>query len=504
MTPSRRDFLKATIGGAGALALSNVAAGAAKPRVNIGPLSAPSALPVAGRSPIDHIVVVMMENRSFDHFMGWMPNANGTGLDPDGRVIDPDRYGSLVYLDRSGDLHSIWRTTQLNGCGQKDQDHGYTGGRTQWAKGQMNGFLLDPQETDYALSYYLADARQFSTPLALNYTTCDNYFCSILTATWPNRFFQHSAQTDRLNDTTVADPDAPDTSSLPASPSQLASIWDQLNQPGGPTGRYYFSDLPFLALWGAKYIPISAQYPQFLADAAAGTLPNVSFVDPRFEDEGSGTSGDDHPLSDLRAGDAFLSEVFHALADGPLWERAMLVINYDEWGGFFDHVPPPTLAPGNQYIDTVDVTRNAAGRITGVLSGFRVPCIIASPYTKGHPEDPRVAHSMFDHTSILAFIEYNWGLTPMTPRDASVRNRASAKALSNLGVALRGSPDLTVPDLPLLSPYVFSGCEVPIGQQAPAVPSEDVPQPGTANPPVPARDSTWQTLTGSDLMHGWT
>jgi hypothetical protein len=181
----------------------------------------------------------------------------------------------------------------------------------------------------------------------------------------------------------------------------------------------------------------------------------------------------------------------------------MLVINYDEWGGFFDHVAPPTLAPGNQYIDTVDVSRNAAGQITGVLSGFRVPCIIASPYTKGTPEDPRVAHSMFDHTSILAFIERNWGLTPMTPRDASVQNRASAHALSNLGVALKGSPDLTVPDLPLLSPYVFSGCEVPIAQQAPAVPSEEVPQPGTTYPPLSTRDSAWQTLKGSDLIRGW-
>jgi phospholipase C len=101
MTPSRRDFLKVTIGGAGALVLSNVAAGAAKPVVNIGPLSAPGAVPVQGKSPIDHIVVVMMENRSFDHFMGWMPNANGTGLAPDGHVVDPDRYGSFVYLDRS-------------------------------------------------------------------------------------------------------------------------------------------------------------------------------------------------------------------------------------------------------------------------------------------------------------------------------------------------------------------------------------------------------------------
>ena len=298
VTPSRRDFLKGTLGGAGALLLgTTVDTGTARSAVNIGPVAGAAAPPVAGHTGIDHVDVVMMENRSFDHFLGWMPNAKGIGIDPDGNPTgDGSLYNSFRYDDINGNSHSIWNTTQLNGCGQKDQDHGYTGGRIQWAKGAMNGFLKDPEETDYALSYYLASARPFSSNLALNYTTCDRYYCGILTATWPNRFFQHCAQTDRLNDTTVADPDAPDTSFLPAFPSNLPTIWDQLNQLGGPTGRYYFSDLPFLALWGTEYLPISAQYPQFLADAAAGTLPNVSFVDPRFEDEGSGTSGDDHPL----------------------------------------------------------------------------------------------------------------------------------------------------------------------------------------------------------------
>jgi phospholipase C len=503
MSPTRRDFLKGALGGAGAVVLGRSVAGTAmRPAVNIGPLSVPSALPVPGRSGIDHVVVVMMENRSFDHFMGWMPNANGIGLAPDGTVVDEAKFASFTYPDSSGTLHPIWRTTQLNGCGQQDQDHGYTGGRIQrGTDAQMKGFLLDPENTGYALSYYLADARQFSTQLALEYTTCDNYFCSILTATWPNRFFQHAAQTDRLNDTTAPDSVAPDSTGLPASPSTVPTIWDQLNQPGGPTGRYYFSDLPFLALWGAKYLPISAQYPQFLADAAAGTLPNVSFVDPRFEDEGSGTSGDDHPLSDLRAGDAFLSEVFHALADGPLWDRTMLVVNYDEWGGFFDHVPPPFVAPGNQYIDTVDVQRDAGGRITGVLSGFRVPCIVASPRTKGDPSNPRVVSTMFDHTSVLAFVESNWGLAPLTPRDASIpADSASTSALSNLSCALAPTSDARVPDLPLLAPFVSSGCDVP-GSPAggPTVGGEAL-----GVPPASARPANqWSALKASSLLRGW-
>ena len=94
-------------------------------------------------------------------------------------------------------------------------------------------------------------------------------------------------------------------------------------------------------MWGSKYTAISSPYSQFLSDAAAGTLPNVSYLDPKFVGEGTGTSADDHPLADIRAGDAFLSQVFHAVASGPGWDKTVLVINYDEWGGFFDHVAPP-------------------------------------------------------------------------------------------------------------------------------------------------------------------
>ncbi len=111
----------------------------------------------------------------------------------------------------------------------------------------------------------------------------------------------------------------------------MPTIWDRLNQPGGPTGRYYYSDLPIVGLWGAKYLPISAKLPQFMTDAAAGTLPNVSWVDPSFVGEGAGTANDDHPASDLRAGDSFLSQIFQAVSTGPGWAKTVLVINYDEW-----------------------------------------------------------------------------------------------------------------------------------------------------------------------------
>ncbi len=232
MTPSRRDFLLGTLGAAGAAALgagltqtSGAAATASASR--------PGPLPSPGASGIEHVVVVMMENRSFDHFLGWLPGANG-------------KQAGLSYPDPSGKLVPTWHADVKNGCGFTDPDHSYDGGRTQYANGKMNGFLTDKANDTYAVSYYSAADRQFMSQLALNYTSCDNYFCSILGPTYPNRFFQHAAATDRLSNTST-------TSSLP-------TIWDQLNQPGGPTGRYYFSDVPFLALWGAKYIPISGHY----------------------------------------------------------------------------------------------------------------------------------------------------------------------------------------------------------------------------------------------------
>jgi phospholipase C len=492
MPATRRDFLK---GAAGLVGASLV--GAAGPAVaDTLARSSPGKLgtPVPGRLGIDHVVVVMMENRSFDHFLGWVPGANGIGVSPDGRVTDPGRYDDFSYSDASGQRHAIYHTDVLNACGQRDQDHGYVGGRVQWNGGRMDGFLADTNNTTYALSYYLAAQRPFMSQLVLNYTTCDNYFCSYLGPTWPNRFFQHSAQTDRLEDST-----APDGSALEVSPTAISAIWDQLNGLDGPSGRYYFSDLPFVAFWGQKYLPISAQYPQFLADCAAGTLPNVAIVDPRFEDEGSGTSGDDHPLSDLRAGDAFLSEVFHAVASGPAWARTVLVINYDEWGGFFDHVPPPLLAPGNQYIDTKDVVRGPGGIIEKVLGGFRVPCVIASPFTKGDPDRPRVVSTMFDHASVLALIEANWGLRPLTPRDASIpSDRSSPESLSNLGYALDlHHPRLPVPDLPELAPFVSTGCDVPGEPQGgPTVGGQPLPSAGVA-------ERNWQSLKDSGLLAGW-
>jgi len=470
---SRRTFVKGALGASGALVLgSRLAESESAGAATLASTTAASTpLPAPAASGIEHVVVVMMENRSFDHFLGWLPNANG-------------RQGGLSYADPLGTLHPTYHQSQLNGCGFRDPDHSYQGGRLQYNGGHANGFLMDPANDAYAISYYTARDRPFMSSLALNYTTCDHYFCSILGPTYPNRFFQHSAATDRLDNTTTV--------------STMPTIWDRLNQPGGPTGRYYFSDLPFLALWGPKYLSIADHYSQFLTDAAAGRLPNVSFIDPRFEDEGSGTSGDDHPLADIRAGDAFLSEIFHALASGPQWSNTVLVVNYDEWGGFFDHVVPPRItaavpigaSPGSG----VDTDLNPAGK---VLAGFRVPCIVASPFTKGNPLHPSVTHGMYDHTSVLKLIEWRWGLRPLTQRDASTASTDPG----NLATALRfGRPDPTVPALPNLGPFVFAGCSASV----PGGGGVGAPPPPTASTSGASERDTWAALKSTSLLAGWT
>ena len=382
----------------------------------IGNTHAQTSLPAPEAAGFEHVVVVMMENRSFDHFLGWMPGANG-------------KQGGLSYLDSKGAAHSTHALApDYQGCGFLDPGHSYGDGRVQYNNGAADGWLLDGSDEDltnnpkqandvYAIGYYGQDDLAFLGKAAPAFTACDNYFAGILAETYPNRFYMHAAQTDRIkNDST--------TSTLP-------TIWSRLEEKG-VSGRYYFSDLPFLALWGSRYANISKPFSQFLADATAGTLPNVAFIDPRFEDEGSGTSDDDHPHADIRAGEAFLNQIYDALRASPNWSKTVLVITFDEWGGFFDHVPPP-LAP-------IPPASAAAGDKDGRL-GFRVPCVVISPYARRS----FIAHGQYDHTSILKMIEWRFGLPPLSVRDQTAGNLADVLDFSTPNVA---APAFNVPTGP--------------------------------------------------------
>jgi phospholipase C len=380
---TRRRFLQGVAATGGALALGGP-----------GSLDAAffqSALPLPEDSGIEHVVVVMMENRSYDHFLGWHDSGDG-------------RQRGLRYLDADGIPHRTYPLApDYQGCGHADPDHSYEGGRIEYNNGACDGWLRAGNNDEYAIGFYTKKDLAFLGPAATRWTSCDRYFSAIMAGTFANRIYQHAAQTDRLANTFEL--------------STLPTIWDRLAG-AGLDGRYYYSDLPFLALWGSYYLSIARPFAAFLADAAAGTLPHVAFVEPRFLGEEFGLSNDDHPFADIRNGEAFLNQVYSAVTTSPAWSKTVLVINYDEWGGFFDHVPP-TVAP-------IPPADHEAGNEDG-LRGFRTPCIVVSPFARRE----HVSSLELDHTSVLRMIEWRWGLEPLTVRDETANNLAAAMDFSS-------------------------------------------------------------------------
>jgi phospholipase C len=397
--------------------------------------AAPARLP-DGSNGVKHVVILMMENRSFDHFLGWLPGADGRH--------------DLTFLSTDGNFYRNYPLApDFQGCGYSDPDHSWEGWLIQHNFGKMDGFLQRPTAPEHNPGVTLAQANTFPIgfytnrhhdgrpkdhpdlpvigALAEHYTVLDRYFCSFAGETFPNRFYQHAAQTDRDHNNTVF--------------SKLPTIWDQLspipNTQGIPTGGYFFRDLPFLALWGAKYLPfwhmfadsdvdalgIPLKTKSFIDTVAAGDLPNVSFIDPAFDTEGNGTSGDDHPLGDIRIGEKFIADAYHALANAGYLDNTVFLINFDEWGGFYDHVPPPKVIddtnPAN--VDhSGDGTTPTDGQLIPDYTqlGFRVPAIVVSNLARHRV----VREGPFEHASALALIESTFGLHPLTARDANARN----------------------------------------------------------------------------------
>src|SRR5215471_3742778 len=225
--------------------------------------------------------------------------------------------------------------------------------------------------------------------LARRYTVLDRYFCSFAGETFPNRFYQHAGRTDRDHNT--------------GTPSALTTIWDKLspvpNSRGVPTGAYFFRDLPYLGLWGRKYVPFWRPFytgepnqvgvplnllgPSFIDTVTSGNLPNVSFIDPAFDTEGKGTSADDHPLADIRLGERFIADAYHALNDAGYLDNTVFIVTFDEWGGFFDHVRPPQVTDNTNPANVShagDSTTPTDGQLIPDYTqlGFRVPAIVVS------------------------------------------------------------------------------------------------------------------------------
>jgi phospholipase C len=426
---SRRKFLLGAGAGVAGLAATRFAPPAAAGLVS---QSAPR-LPSPNASGIEHVVVLCMENRSFDHFLGWVPKADG-------------RQSGLTYRDDAGAPHKTHHLTDWQGCGFNDPDHSYAGGRVQLNGGKCDGFRRGDND-DFALGYYTRDDLPTTSALVDHFTIFDRWHCGILGPTYPNRFYTHAAATDRISNTS-------DTSTLP-------TIWDRLSD-AGVSANYYFSDAPFLALWGTKYLNIAKPIATFFADAAAGTLPSYTYLDPFFVGEDQGGSNDDHPHADIRRGQALVSNVVRAITTSPLWSKTVFILTYDEWGGFFDHVRPPSLP--DLFTPTATEEHNTAG--------FRVPTIVVSPFAAKRT----VAHGLYDHSSILRFVEWRWGLKSLTPRDAASANLATALDFR--------APNLIAPDVPVVldpGPHVC----------------------GSPDTGMATDEEMWQELLSLPVMRSW-
>jgi phospholipase C len=382
----RRDALR-TIGGLGA------AAGMARLLPGCG--GGPHAAPDAGDTAPDPVgittyVYMMMENRSYDHLFGARmmdpENKRGDGLPTPTSFSNPDINGVPV---------SSFPPDKTGLCAL-DPPHDWTHAHAQWNSGANDGFLRTHQMVHHddptarePMQYLVRDDVPVSWALADQYATADRWFCAVMGPTWPNRFYWHAATSQGQMDNT-----------LPPGGLTAPSIYHRLNARGIPW-MYYYGNIPVISFFQDLDITRMQPFSQFLHDARAGVLPPVVYIDPAF------ANNDDHPPVHPIHGQQLIAAVYNALAQSPQWKNCLLVITYDEHGGFFDHVSPPTTVD-----DRADQGFNQLG--------FRVPTLVAGPYVKqGH-----VSSKQYDHCSALRELELAFGLEPLNQRTIAANDLA--------------------------------------------------------------------------------
>ena len=375
--------------------------------------------------PFDHLVVVMMENHSFDNLLGALPVSGQPAADAltfvDGRAQNSNpgpiradgalrRVGSfpLTTTDQESHVSQSWNAThaQIDG-------------------GTMEGFVREAGSTQ-PMGYYTPELLPFSYWLANKFAVANRWFCSAPCQTYPNRRFL-MAGTAWGQVATVRP-----SSSDPRPPN--GTIFDVLTK-HNVSWRNYFTDVPttmiipeiFKLDWMTHVRPIE----NFLLDCKTGDLPSVSFVDPGLgaitevgkflaqhdflEQIGAALepiSGSEEAPQDVALGERWAYDVIREVIRSPAWPRILLIYTYDEHGGYYDHVPPPAAIPPDAIPPNLGPEDVPGGYD---MYGPRVPAIIVSPYSKPHS----VSDVVYDHTSVLATIEAKWNLPALTYRDAN-------------------------------------------------------------------------------------
>jgi phospholipase C len=345
---------------------------------------------------IEHIVILMMENHSYDNRLGTLrrPDADGFKLGPGGlpRASNPYPDGRIQHA-----FH-MPTTCQLQAKPAQD----WLDSHLSLGTGHNDGFVASGSGP-VSMGYWDRADQPFYDSLASVFPIADRYFSSVLGQTFPNRRFLISATSiGQVNDT------LPNLTDYPAN----GTIFDSLTAAGVSWKDYFTTDATvelypqlFLKNQGTKVVPIA----DFFTDAAAGNLPGVCLVEPDF-----GVQSEENPQN-IAAGEQFSARVISAVMNGPAWERTLLIWTYDEHGGYYDHVVPPAAIPPDDIAPDVPAGQSAYNGFGQY--GFRVPCAFVSPWARPH----YVSHQVFDHTSICALIEAKWNLPALTFRDANAR-----------------------------------------------------------------------------------
>ena len=387
----------------------------------------------ASLSDVKHIVILMQENRSFDHYFGTLSGTRGFS-DPGvlanpkgGTVFDQYGYQPGTGVDPSGytqPFNLANNPPTENGYDTNDIDHGWPGQHASWNNGAMDSFMTSHLNTDgtangpVTMGYFTRAELPFYHALADAFTICDGYHCSVLGPTDPNRLYSYSASIDPAGTNggpvlVTATNRAGMTGTLnwktmPESLLEAGVSWKVYNDPGGLTGLgvlSYFKNYTSLSTTGIELAAraLTPAYPAtFAADVASGNLPSVSWiVPPLYECE--------HPAAPPEWGEYLVQQILNTLASNPdVWAQTVFIVNYDENGGFFDHVPPPVPAAGTagEYL-TASPLPSAAGGIAGPVGlGFRVPALVVSPFSVGGYK----YSGTLDHTSTLRLIETRFGV----------------------------------------------------------------------------------------------
>jgi phospholipase C len=392
---------------------------------------------------IEHVVVLMMENHSYDNFFGMLGRGKGEHPRGDGFTLAADGLPTATNPYPNGQLQRAFKmptTCQLDSHPSQE----WTASHTQFDDGRNDGFVRCPISHGttsingpVGMGYFTAEHLPLTYALAETFPIGDRWFCSVMTDTDPNRRYLIAATSQGMTGD-IGDPVATSLLSVPAKNGTIFShleaagiTWADYNSTGiaGATMNLYPTpDGPFFKTNGPN---IS----KFFSDAKAGTLPQFSLLDPNYS-----TQSQENPQN-ITVGEGFLGRVIDALRDSPKWRQTVLILTYDEHGGYYDHVPPPkALAPDDfpPKVDSGEKTYDGFARY-----GFRVPSMVIGPYAKRN----HVSHKVYDHTSILAFAEHKWNLPHMTKRDANAHNLLDFLDMPALKA---GKP--TFPELPKLVP----------------------------------------------------